>query len=162
LLAAIALSATLLGDPIGGPDETLGIPWQGDPGISETVDEIMQRQAVADEEQPDAIREKGAPRKGEGEDDEPGRAARRAHRRHHPPHQNPNAPAVSHWPTGGGVDDTAAGPVDPTVDASGVDAAGDGAADPLAPQSLGIDVVGATLAESGFIPPDAEGAVGPT
>ncbi len=33
---------------------------------------------------------------------------------------------------------------------------------PLAPQPLGTSFTGATLSESGFVPPDSMGAVGPT
>ena len=66
----------------GGADgETLGVPWTGAPGISETVAEIMAREAEA------ARAPRPAPRE-----------ARPPYRRVAPVQNHPSSPAVSRWP----------------------------------------------------------------
>src|SRR5574341_763655 len=58
--------------------------------------------------------------------------------------QNPNSPAVSQWP--------------PSARAPKLREE----TTPLTPQTPGVSFTGATLADSGFIPPDSMGDVGPT
>ncbi len=58
--------------------------------------------------------------------------------------QNPNSPAVSQWPPSAGA---------PKLREETT---------PLTPQTLGVSFTGATLADSGFVPPDSMGAAGPT
>jgi PKD repeat protein len=55
---------------------------------------------------------------------------------------NPNAPAVSQWPVPSSPDS--------------------GNPSPLVPQTVGTSFLGIQLSESGYIPPDSMGAVGPT
>lgn len=113
-----------------------GIPSNMGTGITETVSDIMSRQ-------------------GESEDWKPGRPLRtdrrgrvdRGDRK-----QDPDAPNVPRWPHSVGVDST-----DQQI---GVTVAGSSLA-PFAPQGIGVNVVAVTSGDSGFIPPDSMGAVGP-
>jgi hypothetical protein len=66
---------------------------------------------------------------------------------------DPNAPAVPRWSRPG-----IAGPIHAPAAAD----AGRPGTSLLAPQTIGVNVVAVTLAESGFIPPDSMGAAGPT
>ncbi len=102
---------------------TVGVPWTGEPGITETVSDIMER-------------ERWAPATTAG--------ARETKPRHvltGPRRQNPSAPAVPQWPV-------------PETSSS--------LPEPLLPQTVGTSFLGAVVSESGFIPPDSMGAVGPT
>ncbi len=121
----------------GNPDQMLGVPWTGGPGITETVAEIMAREArtqtnlnVSHERKP---------------------FLRRPTR----PKDNPDAPAVSHWPLseeGAGATGGTTGPLP-------------GRQAPLIPQTVGINFKAISLlspSESLFIPPDSMGDVGPT
>jgi hypothetical protein len=104
--------------------ETVGVVWHGEPGITETVTDIMEREKLA-----------------------PLIPARpRETRPEHVPAglerlQNEAAPAVSQWPPAG----ISYRP-----------------SEPLFPQTVGTSFLGAQVSESGFIPPDSMGAVGPT
>ena len=106
-------------------------------GITETVKEIMNRQRQSEGSGP------GQPLL----TDRRGRVDRRDLK------QDPDAPNVPLWPypgTAGSRDQQA-----------GVSVALPNAL-PSAPQAVGVSVVAVTLGESGFIPPDSMGAVGPT
>jgi hypothetical protein len=111
------------------PDEIVGIPWQGEPGITESVANIMSREAEV---------QAMTPRTG-NEPLKPVEAHKklRVHRENLP--QNPDARKY---------EETA-----PTQDSL---------LSTLAPQTVGTSFVGATLTDSGFIPPDSMGAAGPT
>ncbi len=50
----------------------------------------------------------------------------------------------------------------PNAQAPGQDTGGEAPVEPLAPQTLGINFTGATLADTGAFPPDSMGAAGPT
>jgi uncharacterized repeat protein (TIGR01451 family) len=126
--AVLSLSLPLLlpASPAWG-QETAGIPWTGEPGITETVAEIMARERRAPKVRADRPR----PTKSEIE-----------LRKLLPPRGNPSAPAVSRWPL----------LEEPSV----------GAPLPFNPQAVGTSFLGIQLSESGFIPPDSMGDVGPT
>jgi hypothetical protein len=64
---------------------------------------------------------------------------------------NPPAPPVSQWPP---AEEFAAPPAGGSL--------GESAIAPLSPQTPGISIKGANVSESGFIPPDSNGDVGPT
>jgi len=116
----------------GEPAETKGIPWKGEPGITETVAEIMDREARTVPQGPRPIRE-----------------TREAPPRDPTFLQSPPAPAVSKWP-----------PPDSTSPSDGL--LGDSGIAPLSPQTPGISFKGVTVSESGFLPPDSNGDIGPT
>ena len=119
----------------GDPFETKGILWNGGPGTTETVAAIMDREARTAPRGPRPIHEarEAAPRD---------------------PNQllSPPAPAVSQWPP---AEDAAA-----TLPAGG--SLGESPIAPLNPQTPGISFKGVTVAESGFLPPDSNGDIGPT
>jgi hypothetical protein len=119
----------------GDPAETKGIPWKGEPGITETVAEIMDREARTVPPGPRAIRE-----------------TREAPPRDPTYLQNPPAPAISQWPPAEASASTSPSP----------GALGDSGIAPLSPQTPGISFKGVTVAESGFLPPDSMGDIGPT
>lgn len=98
-------------------------PWQGAPGITETVSHIMGREVPRLAGKPLQL---GNPRR--QRDREPNLP------------QHPGAPEVASWPPGGGV------AISET---------------PSLPQAVGTNFLGAQLSESGFIPPDSMGAIGP-
>ncbi len=109
---------------------TPGTPWVGERGITETVEQIMARQAAADAvvgpRLPVTVRPfRPVPVDGVQASE-------------------PGAVAAASWPTMG--------------------AHGQGAVQGAerAPQGVGVNVLGATSAESGFFPPDTMGCVGPT
>ena len=118
--------------------ETRGVPWVGDNGLPESVREIMARGDVAESERPPRLR-----------------TDRRGHYDRSNLPENPSAPKVSKWPSAGlpGLKD------DLLMD---VEEARTDATAPSAPQTLGTNVIAATISTSGFIPPDSMGAVGPT
>jgi hypothetical protein len=121
--------------PRGDAASTVGIPWKGGPGVTETVVAIMEREARRIPQGPIPIRET----------------------KEAPPRDpfyllNPPAPAVSQWP-----------PADPLSLLSpdgGVQL--DSTIVPLNPQTPGTSFKGVTVSESGFIPPDSMGDIGPT
>jgi hypothetical protein len=119
----------------GDPAETKGILWKGGPGITETVAEIMDREVRTAPRGPRPIRE-----------------AREAPPRDPNQLLSPPAPAVSQWPP---VEESA---VTPPAGGS----LGESATAPLSPQTPGISVKGVTVSESGFLPPDSMGDIGPT
>ncbi|MCG3125627.1 MAG: hypothetical protein CHACPFDD_00452 [Phycisphaerae bacterium] len=122
------------------------IPWTGEVGITETVDEIMARAAV--EETWDPTRD--APIDIERlKDYEQYEEEYKEYRQSLP--QNPDSPAVAQWPP---AEETGGRPLD-TEEPEQPDA-------PLLPQVVGTSFLGPVLSESGFVPPDTEGAAGPT
>jgi hypothetical protein len=112
------------------PAETKGILWKGGPGITESVAEIMDRDARTALLGPRPIRE-----------------AREASPRDPISLLNPPAPALSQWPP---AEESSATPL------------GESALAPLAPQTPGISIKGVNVSESGFLPPDSNGDIGPT
>ena len=115
-------------EPQSSAGEIEGIPWTGEPGITETVAEIMARERRA----PKAAATRPRPTKREIE-----------LRKLLPPRRNPAGPsaAVSRWPI---LERALAAPL------------------PYNPQTVGTSFLGAQLSESGFIPPDSMGDVGPS
>jgi len=107
--------------------ETQGVVWTGDPGITETVAGIMERERLVPKVDASA---EPQPSKPEIE-----------YRRLHPLDDPPSAPAVSRWPMRGPARSVPR---------------------PYNPQTVGTSFLGAQLSESGFIPPDSIGDVGPT
>jgi subtilase family serine protease len=101
------------------------VPWQGAPGITETVSDIMERERRA-----------LAVPAGEPRETKPRHVLKGLQRR-----QDDAAPALSQWP--------------PAEISSSLSA-------PVIPQTVGTSFLGAQVSESGFIPPDSMGAVGPT
>jgi hypothetical protein len=130
--------------PAPSPGDIAGIVWTGPPGITESVAEIMAREA----------REGGVPPPPEVTEPALGRLV--------PPGQNPLAPPVSQWPPpekGPAPAGPAAG--GPASAASAGPAAG--AVSPLLPQTVGTSFKAISLAsESSAVPPDSMGDVGPT
>lgn len=116
----------------------LGEQWTGQPGITETVDAIVQRDA-----------ETVQPRLESGQF-----IAMEEHEVEHRRHLNqaPDSPAVSQWP-----------PADLN---QGGAAAGEGpnhqGAGPTIPQTLGTEFIAIPSNVSGFVPPDTGADVGPT
>jgi hypothetical protein len=108
--------------------------WVGEPGITEMVDQIMARDRLLTPEQRDAVTYK------------PWRGQDRSHLP-----SNPSSPAVAQWPP------APSGPqrIIPT-------APGHHGGAPDNPQLLGTSFLAAQSSESGFIPPDTMGEVGPT
>lgn len=119
----------------GDPAETKGIPWKGEPGITETVADIMDREARTVPKGPRPLRE-----------------TREAPPRDPTFLQNPPAPDISQWPPAEASASTSfsTGPL------------GDSGVVPLSPQTPGISFKGVTVSESGFLPPDSMGDIGPT
>jgi len=115
-----------------GPGEVFqGTPWTGAPGITETVAEIMAREARTPLVVAGPPRER-RPEQAEGLD--------------RPKAENPDAPAVSRWPAG-------PDPPAPRLREDG---------SPQQALSLSTNWLGPRLSEAGVIPPDSNGAVGPT
>ena len=136
--SSLAQNSRLTPTQPGDAGETLGVPWTGDRGITETVAEIMGREARAPK-MPVLPYER-----------------KPFLRRLTPPRENPSAPAVSQWPpleeAGAAVSDQTQGFV-----ASGVA--------PLSPQPVGTKFKAISLlspSESQFVPPDSMGDVSPT
>jgi len=109
-------------------------PWVGEKGITETVDQIMARQALVKPWAP----EDGLRMVRESKIDNSGRP------------QNPNSPAVAFWPPLPGVNPIAAHEQRP------------GGGLPLLPQTVSTSFLGCQSSESGYVPPDTCGAVGDT
>jgi hypothetical protein len=108
------------------PDRVAGNPWKGEPGITEAVGDIMERERHAPPVPPGQIRE---PKSWEFD-------LKNLQRRH-----DPSAPAASQWP----LQDRFSSLSEPVI-----------------PQTVATSFLAARLAESGYIPPDSMGAVGPT
>lgn len=121
-----ALHAQVASVPAADEIAEVGVVWQGEAGITETVDAIMAREANA------------PPIVGLRLHDKP---ERRGFNRELLP-QNPDSPAVSSWPIG------AINPEPQFGERS--------------PQNIGVEFLGMDDSESGFIPPDTIGDVGPS
>ncbi len=110
-----------------GPDQYFtGQPWQGDPGITVSVADLMAQEREAARTRTFVLHD-----------------AKPIERADWPKRANPDAPAVAAW--------SAEGPVGAVAQAAR-----------LNPQTVGTSWLGPTVAESGYIPPDSMGAVGPT
>ncbi len=115
----------------------IGKPATGDKGISETVNDMMAREARV------APFRSTAPRKS---------IEREVERQNLP--SAPGAPAVASWPPSDKTGDTKA---------DGVKKGVTGVVTPNAPQTISApNFTGATLADAAAFPPDTMGAVGPT
>jgi hypothetical protein len=125
-------SAGRIQQKIDSEQERQGVPQEGAAGVTESVESIMERQKENGNKPPV---ERTMPER-EGPD------------RSRLP-QDPNAPAVSSFPTN---PDTKP---NPTVKKSS-------SFRPTAPQTTGTNFLGATLTDTGAFPPDTMGAVGPT
>ena len=118
-----------------------GVPWIGEQGITETVEEIMARGA-RDDKPWDPI--DGIKLIHEFRTDRSGLR------------QNPDAPAVAMWPVVPGVSPINNGAIDRLP-------GGKGHGGMLLPQAVGTSFLGMNIAATpGYIPPDSTGAVGPT
>ncbi len=111
-------------------DATVGQPWTGAAGVSESVAVIMAREAARGPQAPASVQERKP------------RFVRDA--RNLP--QHPQAPPGYRWPES---DHTR---VVPFVRESA----------PFIPQTAGTSFLGAQLGDSGFVPPDSMGDIGPT
>jgi len=118
-------------------DGASGLPWNGEKGVTESIRDITDRQNVADRlASPESLRT-----------DRRGQTDRTKLK------DNPNAPKVSKWPP-----DSFSSLEDEVVAINEVKTD----TQPQLPQTAGVSFVGVTLSESGFIPPDSMGAVGPS
>src|ERR1051326_224283 len=131
LLTLFIVAGSLRAQRLPAGPEVAGVPWVGGKGITETVTEIMAR----------GLSKAPGGSLLHGEEHElrvmPGR-------RSHP--QNPDAAAISHWPSSKGL---------PTQSVETLS--------PMNPQTIGTDFLGARFSETpGYVPPDCAGAVGPT
>lgn len=124
LLGMTLFIGTLFAQQAG---ETVGQPWTGQPGITESVSKIIQRQA----DSPTII-------------DGPPRPTKKEFHSFRRPQTNPKAPVVGQWPAPKDALSTAAVLL------------------PTSPQLVGTSFLGARISESGFIPPDCNGAVSAT
>jgi len=109
---------------------TVGIPVQGEPGITETVREIMEREAVLPQDYYPNTRKRINPNKKETE--------------YKIDAQNPNSPESSQWP----LPDQDQKNLKPDQTDN--------------PQTIGTSFLAMKVSESGYIPPDTQGDVGPT
>ncbi len=130
-----AMLALVLHAPRAGAQQGPLTPWTGEKGITETVAQIMARDAITPKLPPGTIimadehdEESGEPKRGGLP-------------------QDPNSPNVPWWPYVPGLD---------KHDRTQVGGGG------ISPLTLGTEFNGPTLGTSGFIPPDTQGAVGPT
>ncbi len=132
LAFAVAFPFPTLAQQAAPDRETVGKPWSGEKGSRETMADIAARQQREDQ------LAKGKPKKFrlKTEKEMPERDALP---------QNPDSPAVARWVPSRNIADNIA-----TMIA------------PLAPQSLGINFTGATLADTSAFPPDSMGTVGPS
>lgn len=115
---------------------TVGTPWIGGMGVTETLDQIMARDALLPPEERSA--------------DQPPRAIKSLIYPDITGIENPDAPAVSQWPP--------APLLAPSLFPNG-------GGPPDNPQTVGLSFVGATLngvAGTNALPPDSMGAAGPT
>ncbi|MBL8008253.1 MAG: hypothetical protein JNJ56_12040 [Ignavibacteria bacterium] len=113
---------------------TVGVPMDFGPGITLTVAEIMEREAMLPEARYKTPKERPIERK---EFEESKEATENLV-------QNPDAPPVSQWPP--------RNPDEKYQEPLQTDA----------PQTLGTTFVGPVLSTAGYIPPDSQGDVGPT
>ena len=121
--------------PGGGPGQVVAPkPWVGAHGITESVAEIMERARVNGDFEPRTTVEDVEAQEYEVERD---------HLK-----MDPASPAVPMWPAQSGMLPVAPAP------------AGPGA--PNLPQAVGTSFLATNISESGFIPPDTVGSVGPT
>ncbi|HEU0040106.1 MAG TPA: hypothetical protein VFR76_12615, partial [Verrucomicrobiae bacterium] len=134
LLATLVFTTFIQGFSPGraAADDTVGVPWTGPAGTTETVAQIM-------------AREKKLPPQANA-------AARQARRRLLPPHRKPAE-------DDGGE---AEGPIAVFVPPGQNNRPANPQGGPFLPQTVGTGFLGAQLSESGFIPPDSMGAVGPS
>jgi hypothetical protein len=143
VLVSLAFGSSVAQDGrVGAPrsgvaDERMGVPWTGGPGVTETVAEIMEREA----------RTPAVPSLPHETKPFFGRPVL--------PMENPSAAAVSQWPPSeGGA----------ALPGTALDAASF-VVSPLAVQTVGTNFKAISLLspnESQFIPPDSMGDVGPT
>jgi len=150
-----------------GSANEVGIPWTGNPGMTETIDEIMLRQSTVPELPPGTVKFAG---------DE-------IELKHilPPPRLNPESPDVSSWPPRQIGSNQQSGQANPTakdkeriiyyttprgaggngmkMDATKVESVPKSV---QSPQTIGTSFMGPRLSESGYIPPDTQGDVGPT
>src|SRR5258706_13769536 len=127
IIPKLSLSPTFGTGVETGSSQT-GVVWNGGHGITETVDQIMQR-------------ERDNPYIWDGNIREPdGMEIEWEHPMKQP---NPDAPDISQWP-----------PRDESIINNGIPKDN--------PQVVGTHFDGPLLSESGFIPPDCNGAAGPT
>jgi len=128
-------SATSTVAAVTSDGSTVGVPWVGSPGITETVAQIMARQSAIDRAGPRSIHTPDKPKLHYPD-------------RHGLP-QNPDSPRVRRWPL-------------PDVEDSRPPDAEPGGG-PRAPQPAGTSFLGAQISDtSGVVPPDSMAAVGPT
>lgn len=150
-LLAGALSLTGTSDRALARDRndggTAGVPWTGAPAVVESVGAIMSRQAQADAAGGPGASYAGSPVGGGTERVSAPPAPKVASHDHRAQgqerHESSDELDVGQWPPPD---------VGTTRPSTGV----------LAPQTLGTSFTGVTLADSGYIPPDSMGAVGPT
>lgn len=135
IVIACTVAACVL--PIGRAQAQEGpyTPWVGEKGITETVAEIMARDAITPKLPPGTIIMS----------DEKGEEAGELDRTGLP--QDPNSPNVPYWPYLPGND---------------LKHRLGGGPDGFLPQTLGTEFNGPDLNSAGYIPPDTQGAVGPT
>src|ERR1017187_9834463 len=128
----IALPFPTLAQQVAPDRETVGVPWSGEKGARETMADITARQQREDQ------LSRGKPKKFrlKTEKEIPERDALP---------QDPNSPTVARWVPSRNIADNL-----PTQIA------------PLAPQTLGVNFTGATLADTSAFPPDSMGTVGPS
>ncbi|HXI84031.1 MAG TPA: hypothetical protein VNL17_08080 [Verrucomicrobiae bacterium] len=127
-----ALSLPTRAQQVSPDHETVGVPQTGEKGSRETMADITTRQQREDQ------LSRGKPKKFrlKTEKEMPERDRLR---------QDPNSPAVARWVPSRNIADNVS-----TLVA------------PLAPQSLGVNFTGATLADTAAFPPDSMGTVGPS
>ncbi len=113
------------------------VPWVGERGITESVDQIMARERALAHGQ-SLVRE----------------VHRRSARVPRTPLQNPDSPAVSQWPP---ISSQAAGQGSNALSAHGLQTSGTGL-----PLTVGTSFLAVQSNESVYVPPDTGGAVGPT
>ncbi|MBX3389847.1 MAG: hypothetical protein KF691_10385 [Phycisphaeraceae bacterium] len=137
LQAQVALAQPVqTGQPLG---ETVGVPWVGERGITESVQEIVARDSLI----PGFVRE-----------------VKPFFFDHHSNFmmQDPASAAVPKWPFDGNWN-VVSGSGFPSRVMQHVNGFDEGM---LLPQTISNDFIAATIAQSGFIPPDTMGDVGPT
>jgi hypothetical protein len=125
--------------------QEVGTPWTGQPGITETVGQIMAREAL----NPAKWNGTRPPVEAEPENDADDLVDRALTR------PRPGAELFPFWPMpqGGRVLQGMGGAVRQFPNDVG----------PMAPQTIGLNVTGMTISQTqGYQPPDTEGAVGPT
>jgi Putative Ig domain len=120
-----------------------GVPWTGEPGKRESVKDIMDRERAQGPRQPPS----------------------RTHPRGSNPNtriDNPDSPRVSQWPPAGHADSLPDAVVDPNVGFTKMLADRTVITPLMSPVQTGTKFQGPTSADSGYVPPDSMGAVGPT